>query len=666
MSAEPPDNPSLEDADNLRAIADDTYDWETWFASDGRALWTNPAVERMTGVGVEDCLALPDYPLPLIHPDDRERIAAVLRGACAGSSGNDLEFRLEGPAGGERWVAMSWQSTVNRRGEALGFRTSVRNIHDRKQLELQLREALAEARAAQRVKDEFLAMMSHELRTPLQCIQGHAELMNELAPRDDQRPRLDVILGKTELLTGMLENILELSALQAGAAPLDLHAVGVGQLVADICESLRPRAERAGLGLRLQRGGGDGRRVRTDARALQHVVVNLVHNAIKFTSDGEVNVRTVVEPVGGDRMRVRVDVQDTGPGIDPALQARIFEPFVQGTATGCAGGSGLGLAIARRLCDAIGAELHLRSGAGEGTRFLVELVAPVAADVDRVWTERRGEAIVDAIGTEFADAHPLRILLVEDSQPARELLAEVLGRHGYSIDQAATGPEAVARMQGRRYDLVLLDLHLPGFDGVSVLRRVARDGAGLGDTRVVALTAGVVAGSRAELLDEGFHAVVLKPVGIGRLQRLLRWAAGHDAGVPEGPPLGDPAARAQGLNPQVLWDLDRPTVDGDTLLRRTAARVRAQLPHHRGALGAALRVGPRSSPDADAMARAAHAVRGDCALIGAVACADAAAAVERLALAGAAGELGLSETHEVRRLLRELDALDGLLAPLAT
>jgi PAS domain S-box-containing protein len=225
----------------FRILADDTYDWESWFDPDGKPLWVNHAVERMTGYRVPECLAMENYPLPLVVPSDEEVVRDVLAAARAGRAGNDVEFQVKTYTGQTLWVAMSWQSTQDASGRPLGFRTSIRDIQQRKTLELELRDALKAARAGERAREDFLATVSHEMRTPLQCIIGYAELLHQGHSAYDRARYGDVILGQAREALGLIDDLLRLAS-SASADEIDRVVVQPRALVEDVVSALRPLA----------------------------------------------------------------------------------------------------------------------------------------------------------------------------------------------------------------------------------------------------------------------------------------------------------------------------------------------------------------------------------------------------------------------------------------
>ena len=304
----------------FREIAEYTYDWETWVTPDGETRWVNAAVERMTGYSVAECLAMPDYPLPLVLEEDHPRILAAHETAAAGGSGNDLEFRIRQKDGRQRWGAMSWQSIFDADGTRLGFRTSVRDIDERKAFEARLREAKRRAEAADRSKTSFLAGVSHELRTPLQSILGQAELLAADAADDTMRRRVDTVAEQATLLSALVDDLLDLAGAELGRMRVELRPTALVGLTQAVVEAVRPLVSPA---IELELDVPEGvPLVETDGRRLTQILRNLLDNAIRATHDGRIALRVVP---GADDVRIRVE--DTGAGFGVELLERLEQPF---------------------------------------------------------------------------------------------------------------------------------------------------------------------------------------------------------------------------------------------------------------------------------------------------------------------------------------------------
>ncbi|MFO0694573.1 MAG: ATP-binding protein [Polyangiales bacterium] len=601
---------SLDVEERFRVVADYTYDWESWIGPDGRTEWVNPAVERLTGYTVAECLAMPDYPLAIVHVDDRPRLSEVLRSAARGTSGNDLEFRVRRKDGAERWVAISWQPIFASDGRCLGYRSSVRDIHERKRFERRLRDAQERAELAARAKSDFLAHLSHELRTPLQCIAGFAELLGRTPLDDAQRRWLGIVEQQSSVILRQMEDLLHFASLDAAppaleSRPLDLEEVGRSAV-----EALHPKAVARGLELAFRVEAGAPRLVRGDAARIGQILANLLGNAVKFTERGRVSL--VLAPAAGGKTRFRVE--DTGIGIPAEDLEAIFEPFAQANREVARrlGGVGLGLAIADRLAHAMGGAIALASVVGEGTTVDVTLDLPPASREELAGPSgaaRPTPGLEEA--RPLAATRPLEVLVVDDSGPARELAVEMLKALGYAPVEARGGEEAIELVGRHPFDVVLMDYQMPDLDGVTATQMIrAQQPQGTKPPFVVLLTANVFAdpGERGE--HHGIDVVLTKPIRLSQLREVLAHAFEGTA------PHLERAQRRRDrevLDATVLADLEATrTSDGRTMLARIGGRVLAEMPVLLDEL--ARRRGELAATD---VARLAHQAKGTCLVVGA-------------------------------------------------
>lgn len=633
----------------FQAIADATYDWESWHARDGKLLWVNPAVERITGYAVADAYTMSRYPLPIVLAEDRPKISRVLAGARAGSAGNDVEFRVKRSDGNIRWAAISWQSFDDDRGRSLGFRTSVRDIHERKLSEQRLHEALGAAEQAAASRQAFLANTSHELRTPLQSILGYTQLLAS-DERDPERARkLAIVVQQTESLLAMVSNVLEVAALQVKAPEIVEEDFDLRPKVESVLEAMRPLTTHKPVDLRLQVDERVPRRVRGDRLRLRQVLTNLIANAIKFTDRGHVEVRVTRAPRG----RLRFTVEDTGIGIAKADLAHLFTPFTQAGLgpRRSHGGSGLGLSIARALTDAMGGTLRVRSRPGVGSRFSLEL--PLAPVADRI---RGGPRETRSSG----DAR-LRVLVVDDSPAGRELLREMLQGLGAEASTAASGEEAVRRVLAEAPDLILMDLQMPGLDGATTAQLIrAQTPPDARRPRIVALTANAFGRAAALGPSGGMDGFLVKPARQVDLRALLERVfdeVGSDgaAALVAG---AHPLVAAEALDRSVVADLASARGrDGRTLLQIAGARVLSDTPDCLGGIDAAL-----AKRELRAAAHLAHRIKGNFLMVGAT---DAARAAQSLEDSMSAADPKRSRAR-LRALRASFAELDRVLRPLMT
>jgi PAS domain S-box-containing protein len=624
-------------AEHFRAIADYTYDWETWVGPGGEVLWVNPAVERITGYSVAECMQLPSYPLELVFEPDRAGLREVLAKARACESGNHFEFRVRRKDGAVVWAAISWQPLFSARGENLGYRSSVRDINERKQLERQLHEALRQAESASRAKSEFLANVSHELRTPLQSILGYAQLLGSAELSPPLAGYVTTLLEQSELLDRLVSDLLDYSSLQAGVLPLRSEPYSPRAVVEAVMRALTPVAAQKGLSLQLgpldaPAASGVPELCEGDPMRISQVLGNLITNAIKFTERGGATV--TLQSQGTDGYSVTVD--DTGPGMPD--DESLFAPFrqAQSHAARDKGGVGLGLAISRQLCERMGGSLVAAQSPTGGARFIATFPSAASGRGAGAIAPFGSDEAPEPVSTGFAARHPLAVLVIDDVAPAREFMHAALGALGYDAALAASAEEGYRLVEARRFELVLVDIQMPGVDGWAAAQGLR---ARLGPRPfVVALTANALANDAPLLETVGFDGFLQKPLRFRELQSLLRRA--HERGSSE-PASEFDEERWRELGAVVIGD-------GQTLLARMQQRVLGALPDVRGRLQAA-----RAQGSPLELGRALHDLRGLLALIGA---SRAAGVVGRAEEAAERGALDAATWNQVQERLDAVSA----------
>ena len=376
----------------FRAIADCTYDWESWLSPEGRLLWVNAAVERMTGHVPVECLRMEDYPLPLVAERDRSRIADVLLDARSGGSGNDLEFRINHRNGSERWMAVSWQPMYDRSGSHLGFRASVRDIAERHQLREELRlhnehlEQLVQERTAriaqleqQRLQMEKLAALgqlaagvAHEVNNPLAGIRNAFALFkSNLSPSDEHFDLLELIDGEIERISAITHQMYQLyRPSQQSPSKFDVE-----HSVHEVAALLGPLASKAGVRIDIVRASCQPLGTLSNAEMIskegevKQILLNLIRNAIQASQVDS----TVTVQLATTVSHVQIDVIDQGQGIADEHMLRIFEPFFSTKTSASKQGMGLGLSVSKSLTDALGGSLSVESQHNNGSRFTVRL-----------------------------------------------------------------------------------------------------------------------------------------------------------------------------------------------------------------------------------------------------------------------------------------------------
>jgi signal transduction histidine kinase/ActR/RegA family two-component response regulator len=563
--------------DALLSAGHGVWDWNlrdrtAWYSSEFRAL-----------LGV-DASEFPDRFEAFtsrLHPEDAGRVLGAVSSHLDGQAEFDMEFRLRTGDGGWKWlrargrairenaVAVRMVGTItawplaaardrlalssnDRLTAALEDQSRAARELERTRAELlrqneALRQARAQSEAATESKSMFLANMSHEIRTPMTAILGFLDVLLDESIAPEERANLRrAIRRNSEHLLALINDVLDLTKIEAGGMRVESVPTDALRVVVDCITALRPAARERGLEMHAVLHGPVPSVVHTDPHRLKQILVNLLGNAIKFTSHGGIQVdisreeghaRPRIEDDGStpqmQHHRLRIAVTDTGIGIEPGKVPALFKPFIQGddSMTRRFGGTGLGLAISRRLARMLGGDIHVVSEPGRGSVFVVEIgTGPID-----------GVPMVSRLPEEDATQAPpspetrkrdrvVRVLVAEDGEDNRRLVTHHLSKAGMETSIATNGVEAIdlalaSRHSGDPFHLVLMDMQMPELDGYEATRRLRQEGW---RGPIVALTAHAMSGDRERCLEAGCDEYLAKPIDRRRLLEIVQRLASRE------------------------------------------------------------------------------------------------------------------------------------------
>jgi PAS domain S-box-containing protein len=480
--------------------------------SAGKVLEFNPAAERTFGYRRDDVVGQVMSDL-IIPPAYRELHRKGLERYCATGEAHVIGKRIEivaQRADGTEFPVELAINVVRQEGSPI-FCGYLRDLTERKNAEAE-RGAKEAAEAANRAKSTFLANMSHEIRTPMTAIMGYAEMLLEPdQTMSDRQDALQVIRRSARHLLELINDVLDISKIEAGKMTVERTSMDPVQIVVDVVSLMRPAAIAKGLDFKLVFGDAIPRTIQSDPLRLKQILMNLLGNALKFTDRGEIRVK-IMNELKGESNHLIVEVTDTGIGLTRNQMQRLFQPFTQAddSMTRRFGGTGLGLAISKRLAELLGGEIAVESLSGVGSVFRVTVDGGPAAGVEMRYD------LTEAVLTTPALIHSNRkitlrgrILLAEDGPDNQRLIALHLRKAGAEVAIAENGRVAVDLVRAQQFDLILMDMQMPVLDGYAATSELRHRGCQL---PIIALTAHAMAEDRGKCLAAGCTDYLSKPI----------------------------------------------------------------------------------------------------------------------------------------------------------
>ncbi len=493
--------------------------WVVEATPEGKVLYLSPGYEKVYGRPLSEGPSVLAATARSLHPDDRERILGLW--PTAWREPLELDHRLIRPDGEVRYVQLRTHPIRDAQGRTLSVAGLTDDVTERHRSQEALRVAHAAAEAASRAKGEFLATMSHEIRTPMNAVIGMTGLLLDTGLTPEQRDFAEVIRTSGDALLAIINDILDFSKIEAGKLALESAEFDVAELVDDVLGLVRQHADRQGDVLSHRIDPSVPSRLIGDAGRLRQVILNLVSNAVKFTTGGSVSLCVEANDVSRDIAQVRFEIRDTGAGISEEAKSRLFQAFSQADSSMSRrfGGTGLGLAISKRLVEQMGGEIGAESRIGHGSTFWFHVPLPTVE-------KELGAAIETPAAATPRTPLGLRVLVAEDNAVNQRVLVRLLEKLGCRADAVGNGREAVQAVARVPYDIVLMDCQMPELDGFAATREIRAAEGGRRPLPIVAVTANALAGDRERCLDAGMQDYVSKPVNLDRLYEALQRAVG--------------------------------------------------------------------------------------------------------------------------------------------
>ena len=476
-----------------------------------------------------------------VHPDDRAGLKNALARTIASGAAYTVEYRTVWPDGSLHDIAARGQLARDANGQPLWIDGLVWDVTDRKQAERALKSAKAAAEAANVAKGQFLANMSHELRTPMNAILGMIDVALPKAADPAVQDCLQTAKGSADLLLTLLNDLLDSAKIESGKLELESAPFSLRRMLDQITRVLAVRASEKGLTFHCRMPDETPDAVVGDRMRLQQILLNLAGNAIKFTERGDVEIGLHARSQDGEAC-LEFAVRDTGIGIPPSGVERLFQPFAQADASMARrfGGTGLGLSICKSLVEIMGGRIWAESEIGKGSTFHFTVHLPLAKELP---ADFEAPTAVSA-----APCAQLHILLVEDNPANQKLAAYILKDRGHVVEIAGDGQEAIYLAEENRYDVILMDVQMPGMNGLEATAAIRKRENGGRRPPIIAMTAHAMKGDREQCLAAGMDAYLSKPIDGFEMISLVEALAARSASA-AGAAVSSPSTPFQAAKP---------------------------------------------------------------------------------------------------------------------
>ncbi len=504
-----------------RLLAENTSELIVLAHDDGRRSYISPSAVRLLGFTPEELGAMGSR--DCVHPDDLAMLRDETGSLAEGKPEASIVFRALHKRGGWIWVEGCFRRILEARGDDPTIVATFRDVSERhaqsaasEAAKAFAEQAQAAAEQASLAKTDFLASMSHEIRTPLNGILGYTDLLLEDRElKDEHRRRVERVKGAGDALLTVVSDVLDFSKIEAGRIDLEPRPFHVASLVEESLSIVQGLADAKRLTLATAIDATVPNRAIGDPNRLRQVLLNLLNNAVKFTAAGTVTLSVSCCAIDDGAATLRFSVEDTGLGIAADKLSRLFKRFsqVDGSIRREFGGTGLGLAISKTLVETMGGAVGVESHPGRGSIFWFTVTLPIGHASQ---PEPRPASA--------ATRRPALILLVEDTELNQDLARSVIEAAGHLVDVVADGAAAIAAVQAKAYDLVLMDVQMPGIDGLTATRCIRQLPGAAADVPIVAMTANVLPAQVARALASGMNDHVGKPCKREELHAAIaRW-----------------------------------------------------------------------------------------------------------------------------------------------